>query len=315
MRHGIFALFENLENDEKKSFKEAFKTIKFIEKLGFDEAWISEHHFNSFSLTSSPVALAAYALAKTKRLKIGVAGFILPAYDTLRLASDISNLEAISGGRLITGFAKGSFPIIDKVQGRNPNLNRKIMLEKLDELNFMFDELNITPKVNKPQFYMASVHDESLGFAARRGYPILASIRSSIDDVLSIKERYKKIAGFYPKMGLIRAININKNKDKSSLEASKAISFFFKAMTGAQNEATFEMVKDSEYEKLRNEFFDPKLLQKFAITGDVKECKKQVLELVKATNIDHIILKPAALSYKRHKEILKDYDRRIMPYV
>lgn len=40
------------------------------------------------------------------------------------------------------------------------------MLEKLDELNLMFDELSITPKVNKPQFYMASVHDESLGFAA-----------------------------------------------------------------------------------------------------------------------------------------------------
>ena len=57
MRHGIFALFENLENDEKKSFKEAFKTIKFIEKLGFDEAWISEHHFNSFSLTSTPALI------------------------------------------------------------------------------------------------------------------------------------------------------------------------------------------------------------------------------------------------------------------
>ncbi|HDX8144589.1 TPA: hypothetical protein RQJ23_000339 [Campylobacter fetus] len=132
---------------------------------------------------------------------------------------------------------------------------------------------------------------------------------------MSIKERYKKIAGFYPKMGLIRAINIGQNQAKSSLEANKAISFFFKAMTGAQNEDTFEMVKGSEYEKLRNEFFDPKLLQKFAITGDVKECKKQVLELVKVTKIDHILLKPAALSYKRHKEILKDYARKIMPYV
>lgn len=272
MKHGIFALFENLEANETKTFKKSFKIIKLIEKLGFDEAWLSEHHFNNFSLTSSPTVQAAFALAKTKRIKIGVAGFVLPANDTLRLAEDIANLMIISGNRFLCGFAKGSFPIIDKAQGRDPAFNREFMLEKLCDLEDAFEDhctinhikdISIRPKVKKPKFYMASAHEDSLKYAANHGHGILASMKMSISELKDLQNRYADIAGFRPEFGVIRAINIAKNKKKSQKEASAAVDFFFKCMRGAMdtNPATFNLVKGSKYEALRTEFFDPKKLK------------------------------------------------------
>ncbi|WP_367183981.1 LLM class flavin-dependent oxidoreductase, partial [Helicobacter sp. UBA3407] len=47
MKSSIFELVENWTNNEVVAISDAIELIEYADKLGFDEAWIGEHHFNS----------------------------------------------------------------------------------------------------------------------------------------------------------------------------------------------------------------------------------------------------------------------------
>ena len=70
MKTALFALFENWEDDYQKAITDQIDLICYAEELGFDEAWITEHHFNNFSVIPSPLSVVSYLLGKTKSIKI-----------------------------------------------------------------------------------------------------------------------------------------------------------------------------------------------------------------------------------------------------
>lgn len=58
MKTGLFALFENWRGEfSDEAIKEQIDLILYADKLGFDEVWLTEHHFNNFSVTPSPLVL------------------------------------------------------------------------------------------------------------------------------------------------------------------------------------------------------------------------------------------------------------------
>ena len=54
------------------------QTLRWLDELGYDEAWIGEHHTAPWEPHPSPDLLIAQALLQTKRMKIGPGGFLLP---------------------------------------------------------------------------------------------------------------------------------------------------------------------------------------------------------------------------------------------
>ena len=73
MKTALFCLFENWEDDYQKAITNQIDLVCYAETLGFDEAWLTEHHFNNFSVIPSPLAVASYLLGKTNKIKIGTA--------------------------------------------------------------------------------------------------------------------------------------------------------------------------------------------------------------------------------------------------
>jgi alkanesulfonate monooxygenase SsuD/methylene tetrahydromethanopterin reductase-like flavin-dependent oxidoreductase (luciferase family) len=101
---------------EKKHFKpevavrtyaEHLDAWEEMDKLGFDGVGFNEHHTSPYGLMNSPNLLAASAAQRTKRLKLLIYGNLLPIHDPLRLAEELSMLDCLSNGRLISGFARG----------------------------------------------------------------------------------------------------------------------------------------------------------------------------------------------------------------
>lgn len=88
-------------------YAETLDAVAETETLGFEGAWVPEHHLAEDGYMPSPlVALAAIA-ARTKRMRIGSGIGLAPLYEPLRFAEDCAVLDALSGGRLAMGLAIG----------------------------------------------------------------------------------------------------------------------------------------------------------------------------------------------------------------
>lgn len=82
--------------------------VQLIERLGFDGAAFSEQHNGPIGLLGNPMMLGAYLAAATERVKIGVIGPIVGAYQSpIRLAEEIALLDHLSHGRLLFGLPVG----------------------------------------------------------------------------------------------------------------------------------------------------------------------------------------------------------------
>jgi alkanesulfonate monooxygenase SsuD/methylene tetrahydromethanopterin reductase-like flavin-dependent oxidoreductase (luciferase family) len=79
------------------------------ERRGWDGVCVNEHHQNAYGTMPSPNLIAAMLTQRTQRCRIGIIGNALPLHDDpLRVAEEIAMLDVISGGRIISGFVRGT---------------------------------------------------------------------------------------------------------------------------------------------------------------------------------------------------------------
>jgi hypothetical protein len=91
-------------------YQECLELVDAAEALGFDEVWLSEHHFVDDGYCPSLLPVAAAIAARTKRVRIGTKVMLLPFHDPVRLAEDAAVVDVLSNGRLDLGLAAGYRP-------------------------------------------------------------------------------------------------------------------------------------------------------------------------------------------------------------
>ncbi|HKA54978.1 MAG TPA: LLM class flavin-dependent oxidoreductase, partial [Candidatus Binatia bacterium] len=91
---------------------EMVELAQLAEDVNFTAVTYSEHHFYTEGLEAgaTPIPHLLHLLFKTKRVKVGPVGFVLPTWDPIRLAEDVAWADHISRGRVIVGLARGVFP-------------------------------------------------------------------------------------------------------------------------------------------------------------------------------------------------------------
>jgi alkanesulfonate monooxygenase SsuD/methylene tetrahydromethanopterin reductase-like flavin-dependent oxidoreductase (luciferase family) len=77
-------------------------------KLGYDAAWLLEHHFSDYYPTPSPLLMMAHIAAKFPDLSLGTSVLVLPWYHPLRLAEEIAMLNGLTQGTLHLGIGRGT---------------------------------------------------------------------------------------------------------------------------------------------------------------------------------------------------------------
>jgi alkanesulfonate monooxygenase SsuD/methylene tetrahydromethanopterin reductase-like flavin-dependent oxidoreductase (luciferase family) len=90
-----------------RTYAEHLDAWEELDRLGYDGVGFNEHHTSPYGLMNSPNLLAAAAAQRTTRLKLLIYGNLLPIHDPLRLAEELSMLDCLSNGRIISGFARG----------------------------------------------------------------------------------------------------------------------------------------------------------------------------------------------------------------
>ena len=82
-------------------YEQLWRELALCDELDFDHSFCVEHHFRpDESWMSSPSLYAVGAGARTKRLRIGPMGYIVPLYHPLRLAEEIAIVDQMLSGRI-----------------------------------------------------------------------------------------------------------------------------------------------------------------------------------------------------------------------
>ena len=107
-----FAHFSHIWNKPgytpQARYDELWRELQLCDELGYDYGFCVEHHFRpDESWISSPSLYAVGAGSRTKRLRVGPMGYIVPLYHPLRLAEEIAIVDQMLGGRMECGLVPG----------------------------------------------------------------------------------------------------------------------------------------------------------------------------------------------------------------
>jgi alkanesulfonate monooxygenase SsuD/methylene tetrahydromethanopterin reductase-like flavin-dependent oxidoreductase (luciferase family) len=135
MQFGYFAMPSHPpERGLKAGHDWDLQVLRWLDDLGYIEAWIGEHHTAPWEPHPAPDLLVAQALLQTKRIRIGPGGFLLPYHHPAELANRVAMLDHLSEGRLNFGVAASGLPsdwAMFHVDGMG-GVNREMTREALD---------------------------------------------------------------------------------------------------------------------------------------------------------------------------------------
>ena len=113
LRFGVAYDFRNPEGSglaTSELYASILEQAAWIDELGFDEIWLTEHHFVEDGYLPSFVAAAGAIAARTERVRISSDVLLLPFQHPVRLAEDLAVLDVLSGGRIELGVGMGYAP-------------------------------------------------------------------------------------------------------------------------------------------------------------------------------------------------------------
>ena len=215
-RDATFGLFLNVSGLLAPSHSEVFDLIvaetELAERLGYHDVWVTEHHFIPFGINSSAIALAAFLLGRTRRLRVGTAVTLAPLYHPLHLAEQAAILDQTSHGRFDFGIGRGGYLRELEVFARDIYRWDQEVHETIEVLlgawtkdlvsssnpYFPFEPVPITPKPftdPHPPLFVGSVTPAGIESAARNGLPLLHYWASPLEARLAAESQHRKAGG------------------------------------------------------------------------------------------------------------------------
>jgi alkanesulfonate monooxygenase SsuD/methylene tetrahydromethanopterin reductase-like flavin-dependent oxidoreductase (luciferase family) len=91
-------------------YADALEEVSRAEALGFDSAWMEEHHSVRNHYWPSPLTVLAGFATRTSKMLLGTDILVAPFYHPVRLAEDVAMLDIMSNGRMVLGIAIGYKP-------------------------------------------------------------------------------------------------------------------------------------------------------------------------------------------------------------
>lgn len=100
-----------LDGPVSEFYRRMFEQIELVDQLGYDDVWMTEHHFSEYGGTvPDPAVFLAAAAARTTRIRLGIGVVVLPLRNPIQVAETYAMLDILCNGRLDFGVARGSTP-------------------------------------------------------------------------------------------------------------------------------------------------------------------------------------------------------------
>lgn len=133
MRFGVFlAPFHAPGENPTLALERDLELIQRLDALGYDEAWVGEHHSTGWETIASPELFLAVAAERTRHIRLGTGVISLPYHHPLMVADRIVLLDHLTRGRVNLGVGPGGHLTDARMLGIDAADLRPRMTEALD---------------------------------------------------------------------------------------------------------------------------------------------------------------------------------------
>ncbi|MCX6466834.1 MAG: LLM class flavin-dependent oxidoreductase [Pseudonocardiales bacterium] len=133
LRFGTFlAPFHAPGQNPTLALQRDLQLVEHLDRLGYDEAWIGEHHSAGSEIIASPEIFIAAAAERTRHIKLGTGVTSVAYHNPLWVADRMVMLDHLTRGRTMLGVGPGSLPTDSSMIGLTPTDTRELLAENLD---------------------------------------------------------------------------------------------------------------------------------------------------------------------------------------
>lgn len=158
LRFGYFiAPFHRAGTNPTLALQRDLEFVEHLDALGFDEAWIGEHHSAGSEIISSPEVFIGAAAQRAKRIRFGTGVISLSYHNPLWVADRLMLLDHLTHGRIIGGGGPGSLPTDSSMIGLTPTDTRELLEANLDIVVRLLAGETVSAKTATHQLYDAKL--------------------------------------------------------------------------------------------------------------------------------------------------------------
>ena len=287
--------------------------IGLLEDWGYDSLWTSEHILFHGPIMEALTQLAFYA-ARTKRLRLGTAVYLLPLRHPTVVAKTVTTLDILSGGRLTLGIGVGGeFPKEFEATGVPVNERGSRTNESIEVMRRLWTESNVTHQGRHYQFTDVTMEPRPL---QQPHPPIVVAGRSDAAQrragrlgngympyLYSVDRFAKGVAG-------VRAAARDAGRDLDAEPFSWMV-FLFTALAKTKEEG-----RRIAAEQLQSTYKQPfeQLVDRLTANGTAADCAERMVEYVNAGARD-LILIPLTSRPEERLAHIEAFARDIIPQV
>ena len=141
MTFGVFmAPFHPIHENPTLAFERDLELLDWLDVLGYDEAFIGEHHSAGWETIASPEVFIAASAQRTRYLRYGTGVVSIPYHHPFMVADRMTLLDHLTRGRVILGVGPGALATDAYMMGVDPTRQREMMDEGLGVIKRLFTE-------------------------------------------------------------------------------------------------------------------------------------------------------------------------------
>ena len=168
----FFAPYHDPRESPTLALERDLELICHLDRLGYDEAWVGEHHSTGWETIASPELFLAVAAERTKHIRLGTGAVSLPYHHPLMVADRIVLLDHLTRGRINFGVGPGGHLTDALMLGLEPARLRDMQAEALEVIIRLFTETE--PFTHVSDWF--ALHDAVLQVRPyQRPYPPIAT--------------------------------------------------------------------------------------------------------------------------------------------
>ncbi len=135
LKFGIFlAPFHPMEESPLLCMERDMQLLQHLDMLGYDEAWVGEHHSGGFEIIANPEMFIAQAIERTRHIRLGTGVISLPYHNPYTAASRMTQLDYQARGRAMFGVGPGALVGDAFRMGIDPENQRRMLNEALEAI-------------------------------------------------------------------------------------------------------------------------------------------------------------------------------------
>lgn len=133
LRFGVFfAPFHKPGQNPTLAIHRDLDLVQHLDALGYDEAWIGEHHSAGSEIIAAPEIFIATVAERTRHIRLGTGVTSIAYHNPLWVADRMVLLDHITRGRTMLGVGPGSLPTDSAMIGLSPVDTRELLDVNLD---------------------------------------------------------------------------------------------------------------------------------------------------------------------------------------